>query len=152
MKNLIHITVLAIGVLLALYIAEYEPSVSETAATNTNGPETASTDVFSEREICKAVISTVMGRSPAIMTAQRQADNVIVSYVRQSDNTTWRAKCSASSDEAVWGNADGRWRNHNMDLQITIGLTRQGHLSVSETYSDGSERTKTFSPSQLATN
>jgi hypothetical protein len=135
---------------LATVVSVAACSDSENETSEANGPTKAAIDVFSEQEICKGVISVVMGRAPEIMTTETWNGDVLVSYVRESDNTTWRAKCSASLGEAVWGNADGRWRNHSMDPQIEIGLTADGNLSVSETYVDGSERTKTFSAREIA--
>jgi hypothetical protein len=142
MKNVIHFLVIGAGLLLAYSIA-----VSQT---QDSGSKKAATEVFSEQEICKGVISLVMGRPPEIMTTQARSDDVLVSYVRDSDNTKWRAKCTASVGKAVWGNADGRWRDHSMDPQISFGLAPNGELIVSEIYGDGSERTKTFSAKEIA--
>lgn len=142
MRNVIHLIVIGAGLLLA-----YSITVS---STQESGPKKTATEVFSEREICKGVISVVMGRPPEIMTTQARSDDVLVSYVRESDNTKWRAKCTASVGEAVWGNADGRWRDHSMDPQISFGLSPNGDLIVSEIYVDGSERTKTFSAKEIA--
>jgi hypothetical protein len=150
MKNLIHLTVIVVGALVMLSIINHDWSDNDVVTASNAVYNEAAVDVFSEREICKGVISLVMGRSPEIMTTQARSDDVLVSYVRESDNTKWRAKCTTSVGKAVWGNADGRWRNHSMDPQIKIGLTPNGYLSVSETYADGSERTKTFSADQIA--
>jgi hypothetical protein len=150
MKNLIHVVVIIIGVAFTIYLVQYEPAVEETTTTSASEPESAAVDVFSEREICKGVISTVMGRPPEIMKTQNSNGDVLVSYVRGSDNTKWRAKCTASVGKAVWGNADGRWRDHSMDPQISFGLAPNGELIVSEIYGDGSERTKTFSAKEIA--
>ncbi len=104
---------------------------------------------FDISKICKATISTVMGKAPSIMKIDKIVGGVIyLSYIRQSDRTTWAYRCQIDGAKAIWATDTGRWRTHAMDSKITF-IARGGSLKITEKYSDGSSTKKTFTSNQL---
>jgi len=108
---------------------------------------------YSDVEICKGVIAAVMGRDPSIITASSGSDNVIaLSYKRKSDGTNWSYRCKVNGSVALWASDTGRWRNDPADSKITLSLSDNQDLVVTETYGDGSSSNSEFSKSQLSSN
>ncbi|MCF8128314.1 MAG: hypothetical protein K9N10_07345 [Deltaproteobacteria bacterium] len=108
---------------------------------------------YSDAEICKGVIAAVMGRDPSIITASSGSDNVVaLSYKRESDGTNWSYRCKVDGGAALWASDTGRWRNDPADSKITLSLSDNEDLVVTETYGDGSNSKSEFSKSQLSSN
>lgn len=110
--------------------------------------DNASTEVvrgdFSDQQICKAAISTIMGRLPSIIRIASSSGGVTyLSYI--ADGTKWDYRCRIQGNNAVWAAEPGRWRTED-DIQYSVSGTR---LVVSELYSDGSSNRKVYEISQL---
>jgi len=90
-----------------------------------------------EIEICKAVISTVMNQTPAIMGGKISGGIPHVYYNRPSDGSLWKYKCKIEGGTAVWAMDPGRWRNEDF---ISYEI-KDGNISV---YDGTAGRTKTF--------
>lgn len=145
------IVTLALGLVLAACSEseEHEPLTPSDSDSSTEASTAVTTDSFSDAQICKGVIATVMGRSPSIMSTRAQGDHVIVSYQRESDGSEWETKCRVDTDTATWGDIDGRWRDTQFDPEILISVSNDSTLIVEERYNDGSSREKEFSADQL---
>jgi hypothetical protein len=107
---------------------------------------------FSEAQICKAGISLVMGKDPAIIKTKVVGDEVKVSYVRSDDGIAWKYKCKLEGAKVLWGADPGRWRNHPADEPMFYSVRREGEsarLTVEEKYQDGSSNRKTFTAADL---
>lgn len=107
------------------------------------GPVIAQTSA-SERQICRATIAALNGREPSIMQIDgAQGPVVFVSYVRPSDGSLWVSKCRVQGTRVMWGNRDGRWRDHAMDevveyratgAEVIITIKSNGQVSATKTY------------------
>jgi hypothetical protein len=104
---------------------------------------------FSEQQICKATISKVMGKNPAIVKIDKISGNVInLSYIRQNDGKHWAYRCKLEGSTVIWASDTGRWRTGKYDSNITFS-TNKKNLNISEKYSDGSGDDKSYSLQQL---
>lgn len=68
---------------------------------------------YSDSQICRAIIATVMGRDVGItMATWVDEDNLfVVSYVRPSDQKVWHYQCRITPDgKGHWGASGRRWR------------------------------------------
>lgn len=110
-----------------------------------------STDIapFSKEQICKATISTVMGKSPSIMSIDRVSDKVTyLSYIRPDDGKKWSYRCKTNDSYSIWASDKGRWRDDPADSKISFSVSGST-LSLSETFGDESLTNKSFSLQQL---
>jgi len=115
--------------------------------TSVQSPQT-SAPTFSVLQVCKAGIGLLMGRDPAAMEGRESAGMATFSYVRKDDGTKWSYRCRLDGDRIVWASDTGRWRTHPLDEVIRY-MVDDGKLVVTETFSDGSSRSKTFAASEL---
>ena len=103
---------------------------------------------FDEQSICKAVIATIMGRSPSIIEVDQViAKTVFLSYLR-ADNTHWSYRCKLEGSRAIWASSHGRWRTHPMDAEITFYVEGNSLKIVDRAY-DGDANIEYFSLEQL---
>jgi hypothetical protein len=115
-------------------------------------PGVAYSATFDDPNICRAVISVVMGQPTKIIKADRVVNGVVyLSYNRPSDGKYWAQKCKIIGSKAIWGSAEGRWQNGPHDSVIEIIVSKDKKLlSVQETFSDGSSLgVKVFKSTQL---
>ena len=107
-----------------------------------------SVGVFKESQICKAAISTIMGRDPTSMKIkQSQNSAVIVSYKRD-DGNNYSYKCKTEGKNIIWGNQSGRWRTNKFDSKVSF--TVQGNnIEIKDQFNDGSSSKKSFTYEQL---
>ena len=99
---------------------------------------------FNEQQVCKAAISTVMGKNPSIMKIDRIKRNVTyLSYIRPDDGTNWAYRCMFDRSTVIWASDTGRWRTDKADSKITFSINGNT-LTISEKYSDGSATNKSF--------
>ena len=126
-----------------------DPAPSNTPSLTSIENEPAPSSPFSVSQICKAGIGLLMGRDPLTMDAREHERLVTLSYVRSDDGTRWSYRCRLGGDRVIWASDTGRWRTHPLDgvLQYTVG--EDGTLRVTESFSDGSSRSKAFSASEL---
>lgn len=92
--------------------------------------------------LCKGAIGLVMGRDPSTMSVTQDGAIWIVSYVRPSDNSTWKQQCQVSGPRLLWGSHLGRWRNED-NLSYSIDAVR-GIARFVQKHSDGSQTEKSF--------
>lgn len=99
---------------------------------------------FSYEDVAKYTISTIMGKSPKIMSVDKKNDLYIVSYIRKSDKQKFTYKIKFESDTVIWANIDGRWRDNPLDEKIKFQEIGK-KLKIKTLYSDGSLGTEEFS-------
>lgn len=105
---------------------------------------------FSESEVCRAAISTIMGHPVNKVRVEKFARDgvVFLFYIRAEDRTTWSFKCFTEKNVVTWGNADGRWRVDPFDSTVSF-LASDGVLTITENYGDGSEKNENFTKLDL---
>ncbi len=87
-------------------------------------PKDSKQTSFSNSQICKAGIATMMGRDPKIMRIERIQDSIIyLSYTRQDDGKDWAYRCKIEGDKVIWSSDTGRWMTNSMDSQITFSIS-----------------------------
>ncbi|EHU9460212.1 hypothetical protein KZY41_004317 [Vibrio vulnificus] len=99
---------------------------------------------FKNHQVCKAIISTVMGRSPEIMNVYRDYSNEIFLSYKRNDGVTWRYKCVFDSNLVSWMRVDGDRIQTEIDVKEI-----NGKLLVTQTHSDGSKTQQVFAGSSL---
>lgn len=101
------------------------------------------------RELCKAGISILMGRDPSIMKIDRTDGAVVyLSYIRPDDRSLWSYRCKIEGNRIIWASSTGRWRTHPLDEVITFSVSGD-RLHLDEAYSDQSTTKATFTRAQL---
>jgi hypothetical protein len=102
-------------------------------------------------EICKAAIAVLMGRDPATMKTDREADGITYfSYVRADDGSLWRYRCQLNGSIVVWASDTGPWRTRTGDEQITYVLASdRSQVTIKVMFSDGSSTDSVFTASQF---
>lgn len=99
---------------------------------------------FTEADVAKFVISSVMSQSAKIMSVKNDEDFYVVSYTRNNDEQKFTYRVMIDDYNAVWGTMDGRWRDSPEDKLIVF--TEVGRkLKVIQRLSDGSTIEKEFS-------
>ena len=104
---------------------------------------------LSKAQICKAMISAVMGREPKIINIDAESEGVIrLSYRRPSDGSHWSNRCKVTGQSVTWALREGRWRDHPLDEKITF--ERSGEmLIIRQRHADNSTSTNTYPISAL---
>jgi hypothetical protein len=128
---------------------ESGPSPFTTPSLTSVESQPAPSPPFSVAQICKAGIGLVMGRDPLTMDARELTGLVTLSYVRSDDGTRWSYRCRLDGDRIIWASDTGRWRTHPLDGVLQYTVSEHGSLLITESYSDGSSRSRTFSTSGL---
>ena len=105
---------------------------------------------FTEQQICKAVISSIMGREPSIIRIDSVQENTsYLSYNRPSDDSHWKYRCTLKGNKAIWATDTGRWHTHQDDSVITFSVIVD-ELNIFEKYSDGSSDVDKYTLDQLS--
>lgn len=108
---------------------------------------------FGYAQICRAAISTVMGRPSASIGAEARGDTIFLSYVRADDGSVWEYRCRVEGSRILWASEPGgRWRDHPMDEKVTYRVTQESGVSIlriSETYPGGTSSEKSFKVGDL---
>ena len=100
--------------------------------------------MFTDQQICRAAIATIMHKDVSIVSASGTG----VIFVSYSSDGPKKFKCRLEGPPVMWGNADGRWRNHSLDEKVmweAIGDT----LVIRQPWSDGSLTEDEFNKNQL---
>jgi len=108
--------------------------------------------LFSRSQICKATISSMMGRDLSIVKVDSQSEGITyLSYIRPDDNTEWKFRCKIEGSSIIWAaEPDGRWRTDPADSELTFSIDSENkNLTIRETFSDGSSSEDVFNASQL---
>lgn len=105
---------------------------------------------FSESEVCRAAISTIMGHPVNKVRVEKIARDgvVFLFYIRTEDRTIWSFKCFTEKNVVTWGTADGRWRVDPFDSTVTFFASDEV-LTVTEDYGDGSVKKENFTMTEL---
>lgn len=105
--------------------------------------------IFSAPQICKAGIAAIMGRDPGTMITQPISNGVYqVAYMRSDDGKRFTYKCKIERNRILWGNIDGRWRNHSADSMVTY-MVDGDRIIVTDNFGGGSALKKQYSLSQI---
>ena len=100
---------------------------------------------FTYEDIAKYTISSLMGQSPKIMNVTKDKEIYYVSYIRKSDNQKFSYKVKFENNKIIWGNFDGRWRNHKYDEDIRFSENENdAKINIIQVYSDGSRNVQEF--------
>lgn len=121
-------------------------STKEIVTKETNDKEKIETEprFFTKKQIAKATIAGIMGRSLKIIEVKESDDICYVSYFRQDDKQLFKYKVKVGAKKVIWGDPGGRWRVHKLDEKITYTETKDT-LVIFESYGDGSHSTYAFS-------
>ena len=112
-------------------------------------PKDSKQTSFSNSQICKAGIATMMGRDPKIMRIARIQEGIVyLSYTRQDDGKDWAYRCKIEGDKVIWSSDTGRWMTNSMDSQITFSLN-DNMLKVTERLSGDLVGEESFSLDQI---
>jgi hypothetical protein len=99
----------------------------------------ASDKSFTDEQICKSAIATIMGRNISIMNTKTKADEVWLNYIRPQDKKSFEYRCEINHDKGLvnWRTKVdgkwGRWRNYPDDPVIRFEI-RSNQLTVREIY------------------
>lgn len=69
-------------------------------------------------QIAKACISSIMNRSHLIITTKQSDGFIKVNY--RIDQKEYWYKVKIENNKVIWGNIDGRWRDHSLDEVMTF--------------------------------
>ncbi|MHB1077212.1 hypothetical protein, partial [Thiobacillus sp.] len=98
------------------------------------GNTLAASPTFSEEQICKAGIASIMGRSPATMrTTKKDQGIVYFYYVRKNDGAKWSYRCKLDGARIIWASDTGRWRNDPRDEVISYRVN-DGSLEIIQSF------------------
>ncbi len=103
---------------------------------------------FTNEELAKFTISSIMGQSPKIMKAEKADDIYYISYIRPSDSQKFESRIKFDGDRIYWATIDGRWRNDTLDEKITF-IEENKSIKIIQIFSDSSSSTDTYSKSDL---
>lgn len=104
--------------------------------------------VFSKSQLAKATMSCVMGKPIDIIDAVSEGSYARVSYIRPDDGKEFIYKVKTNGNKLIWGNIDGRWRDHELDSKITFSQS-DSVIIIREDYGDGSIKTEKYHFSEL---
>ncbi len=104
---------------------------------------------FTDAQVCKAAIATIMGRPVSGMDSATGSGGIAgVSYIRSQDKQKFEYQCKVASPNVVWrtkiDGSWGRWRDHPDDGKITFKMS-DGILSIAESYGGSDATVKSFS-------
>lgn len=104
---------------------------------------------FSNAQICKATVASLMKQPPTIIGTAEQDGVVLLSYRRPSDGSQWNYRCRISGETVVWASNPGRWRDGPRDEKVTYRLKGATDITIRQQFSDGSSSDDTFARSSL---
>lgn len=106
------------------------------------------------RMVCRATISTLMGRDVNIIKSQMREGIVYLNYIRPDDGVEWFFRCKAEtpgSNRIVWAShwetkknsSYGRWRTGPQDGVIVYEINELS-LAIHINFEDGSTMSESF--------
>lgn len=82
-----------------------------------------------------------MFQDPQNMSVRTDNENFIVSY--NKDSKVYSYKIKFIQNQIMWGNADGRWRDNDLDEKLFYKEVND-KLHIIMQFSDGSNSTKEY--------
>lgn len=100
---------------------------------------------FTDGEVCRAGVSTIMGKPLSIVSVRWASDHYRLSYIRRVDNTRWNLRCEVRRGKVIWASETGPWRTRPGDAPVYWRVNESGNvLTIREVYDDGSVTSKTY--------
>jgi hypothetical protein len=99
--------------------------------------------IFSNSEIAKYTISSIMNQPSEIIKVKENNEVFYVSYIRKDDNKKFDYKIKIDKKRVIWGNNDGRWRESKFDEKI-IYSEKDSVLKITQIFDDGSKIIKEY--------
>jgi hypothetical protein len=103
-----------------------------------------------ENVICKIGIGHIMGRPVNSVNINSDSNGTyFISYIRSSDNTTWKYRCKLEDNKIIWASewertlSSGRWRDQPGDDVVTFKV-HNNDVFITEKYEDGSENSNVY--------
>lgn len=90
---------------------------------------------FSDAEIAKYGIAAIFSRNPSIIKVKPEGDIYKVSYRYNGSLNEYKVRIRAN--KIMWGNYDGRWREHPDDEKYYFNAIGN-KITITSEYSDGS--------------
>ena len=109
-----------------------------------SAPSIADEATFTDHQICRAAIATIMHKDVSITSASGE-EVISVSY---RSEYLKKFKCRLQGSRVMWGAADGRWRDHPMDEKV-MWEAKGEKLIIRQPWSDGSVSEDEFDRDQL---
>jgi hypothetical protein len=99
---------------------------------------------FTEQQVCRAAIATIMHKDIGIVSAAGEG-TISVTY---NSGGLKKFKCRIEGSSVMWGSADGRWRNQAYDEKV-MWEAAGDTLVIRQPWSDGSVSTDKFTRDQF---
>ncbi len=113
-----------------------ENSNNEDATLNeTNNSETVEIINFSNKDIARFAISSIMGTPPKIIKVREEFGIYYVFYNRQSDSKKFEYRIKIQGKEIIWASLEGRWRISKEDEKISFEEIGS-KLKITQVFSD----------------
>lgn len=96
---------------------------------------------YSFEDISKYAISSLMSQDPINMNVYTEGENFIISYIK--DSKLYSYKIKFDQNQIMWGNLDGRWRDHELDEKLFYKEV-DDKLQITMQFSDGTNSTKEY--------
>jgi len=104
---------------------------------------------FTQEQIARAAIATVMDQDPTVIEVVRMENGVIyTTYTREYFKTTWANRCKLEGDQVVVASATGRWRTDEHNDQLTFAAT-DNDLVITRRSPDGTLKKRDFNLREL---
>lgn len=98
----------------------------------------------SSAQVCRATIAALMGHPLEIVHVTNEAAGIVfLTYLRPTDQTTWRNRCRVFGTAVVWASEPGRWRDHPADERVSFRVAGKT-IAIRQQFADGSSTEKTF--------
>lgn len=124
-----------------------------------SNPVLSQTNKFDGSKISKAVVCTILGHSVSDMKVKKLSENLYrVTYFDPPMNRfqgQWvKTLIKIDGQHIIWkpDTKSGRWRNdpHYYGDEVITYKVKNNYLIITETYTDNSKHTETFSLNQLS--
>ena len=106
---------------------------------------------FTETEICRAGIATIMSKNVGIVAFDgKSGSSYKFHYIRDSDSSRWGFRCYLDGNTLIWATEDGPWRTRGGDAPVTWRVSvPDDRLTITEDYADGSATVRSYSLSEV---
>ena len=106
---------------------------------------------FTEREICRAGIATIMSKNVGIVAFDgKSGSSYKLHYIRDSDRSRWDFRCYLDGNTLIWATEGGPWRTRGGDAPVNWRVSvPDDRLTITESYADGSATVRSYSLSEV---
>jgi hypothetical protein len=106
---------------------------------------------FTETEICRAGIATIMSKNVGIVAFDgKSGSSYKFHYIRDFDKSRWDLRCYLDGNKLVWATKDGPWRTRAGDEPVHWRVSvPDDRLTITESYADGSATVRSYSLSEV---